>query len=412
MVSEVALPSNVFNPKELTIWSDLKADFLTEGSGLRVIDPKDSKYAIVRYDRKTPEVNGWLRSVVFDKETCKPVCVAPPKSVGFTNSFETCTVQEFVDGTMMNLFWMPDEEGPHVVTRSSIGAANKFYSDMSFVDMLMDALKAHNGDMNFLKPYAEAGAPQFISIVLQHPKNRVVSHVSEPRITVVHTGFVTTISGTVVISEDPAGWSENLQQFKPVEYDIHDLRLASPCAAGETDNMSYDDLVSYVDSFSLQPIHHVTLWQGIVLKNGLGLRCGVRNKTYSQVRSLRGNESDTAMRFCRLRLSRVTKRYLQYYPEDEKVFYELEGKLRQVTRHLLDLYARTFKFKKEEFHTLSWPYKHHVSVIHNEFKEKLKPVGKSVDIEFMIDYVNSLSVEDMSNLFKKPAAPKPKVVSL
>jgi len=62
----------------------------------------------------------------------------------------------------------------------------------------------------------------------------------------------------------------------------------------------------------------------------------------------------------------------------------------------------TFKFKKTEFHTLPWPYKHHVSVLHNQFKEKLKPNRKTIDITYVIEYINSLPVEDMGNLFKEP----------
>jgi len=386
VLGSISLGNEVFNPKKLSVWSDLKADFLSEG--LRVIDPKDSPYAIVRYERKTEEVNRWMRSVVYNKETCKPVCVAPPKSTTFNGSLEDYTVQEFVDGTMINLFWLGDDEGePQVVTRSRLGADNKFYSELSFVDMLLEAV---NGDLNYLKPYPEdTKCQQFVSVVLQHPQNRVVTHVSKPRVTVVHIGVVT--DEGVSITENPDVWSGNIEAYKPTTYNVPKEHL-----------VNLEALASYVETFAKED---KTLWQGFVLKDGMGGRCRLRSKTYSQVRSLRGNESDTVVRFCRLRNGRLIKRYLQHYPEDEKTFYELEGKLRQVTRHILDLYVRTFKFKKEEFHTLPWPYKHHVSVIHNLFKEKLKPLRKTVDMDFMIEYILGLNVEDMSNLFKKPSVP-------
>lgn len=386
VLSSVTLSNELFNPKKLSVWADLKADFLSQG--LRVIDPKDSEYAIVRYERKTEEVNGWMRSVVYKKETCRPVCVAPPKSTTFTGSLEDYTVQEFVDGTMINLFWMPGDEQPQVVTRSRLGADNKFYSELSFLDMLKDTI---NGVLNNLKPYPDTytTSAQFVSIVLQHPQNRVVTLVSKPRVTVVHMGIVT--DDAVIIGEDPDVWSGNIEAYQPNVYNVPKEHL-----------VSLEALSSYVETMSKED---KTLWQGVVVKDGLGRRCRVRSKLYSQVRSLRGNESDGVMRFCRLRNGRLIKRYLQHYPEDEKAFYELEGKLRQVTRHILDLYVRTFKFKKEEFHTLPWPYKHHVSVIHNLFKEKLKPVRKTVDMDFMIEYILGLNVEDMSNLFKKPSVP-------
>ena len=389
VLSSVTLSNELFNPKKLTVWADLKADFLSQG--LRVIDPKDSEYAIVRYERKTEEVNGWMRSVVYKKETCRPVCVAPPKSTTFTGSLENYTVQEFVDGTMINLFWMPGDEQPQVVTRSRLGADNKFYSELSFLDMLKEAV---NGVLNNLKPYPDTytTSAQFVSVVLQHPQNRVVTLVSKPRVTVVHMGIVT--DDHVNITEDPNVWSGNIEAYQPTVYNVPKEHL-----------VSLEALASYVETFAKEDSQSNIIWQGVVVKDGLGRRCRLRSKTYSQVRSLRGNESDTVVRFCRLRNTRLIKRYLQHYPEDEKIFYELEGKLRKVTRHIFDLYMRTFKFKKEEFYTLPWPYKHHVSVIHNLFKEKLKPVRKTIDMDFMIEYILGLSVEDMSNLFKKPSAP-------
>ena len=192
----------------------------------------------------------------------------------------------------------------------------------------------------------------------------------------------------MTIDEDPANWSENLRSLAPGKLTIPAEKLAS-----------YDELVAYVD---LQSTTFGYMWQGYVLKNGTGARYRLRSKAYSQVRSLRGNESDALMRFSRLRSEKSIKRYLKYYPEDEKVFYELEGRLRNCTRRLLDFYVNTFKFKKTEFHTLPWPYKHHVSVLHNQFKEKLKPNRKTIDITYVIEYINSLPVEDIGNLFKEP----------
>lgn len=391
-------------------WETMKNNWLKE-DGMRIVDPKLGRFAIIRYDRsksktQNPSIpNNWLRSVVIDKKTCTPVCVAPckatelPRTDDWASSMKSVEVQHFVDGVMINLFWMPDEDKPYVSTRSRIGADNNFYSSMSFVEMLTDAVKFYsskktagfNGVLNDLKPVSTHPTPQFISIVLQHPKNRVVTTVKDPRITVVHVGFVEA-DKSVRVHVNPKDWNETLQKLAPGTVTLPD---------GTLDN--FKALSDYVEA---QGKEFGYMWQGLVLKGPDGIRYRIRNKEYSKVRSLRGNEADSIERFCRLRGERNIKKYLSYYPEDEAIFYELEGKLRSATRKILDYYSQTFKFKKTMFHTLPWPYKHHVSVLHNTFKEKLKPSGKTVELEVVVNYVNTLSVEDMANLFKTPKEPK------
>ncbi len=390
-------------PIESSNWDALKEVYLQMGS-VRVVDPKEGRFAVVRYDRSkdAPLANSWLRSVVIDKQTCLPVCLSPPKSTDFPkpdqdwSPVKNSTVQYFVDGTMVNLFWVPGEDQPHVVTRSRIGADNSFYGDRSFADMLKDAVKfladkgtpGFRGDLNDLKPWSAAETPVFVSVVLQHPENRVVTEVKDPRITVIHIGKQES-DGSCTVLENPKDWNDTLAALAPTSLTIPVESLAS-----------YEVLQQWVEAQSQEL---GAQWQGIVLKNN-GVRYRIRAKAYSKMRSLRGNEGTRVERFCRLRGTRAIRAYLQAYPDDEKVFYELEGKLRAATRKLLNLYVNTFKFKKQPYHELPWPYKHHVSVLHNKYKDELKPTKKTIDLNFVIEYVNTLNVVDMSNLFKETRA--------
>ena len=317
------------------------------------------------------------------------MCVAPTKSSVISEvqwPLSVHSVQDFVDGVMINIFWHGGSEA-QVVTRSRLGADNKFYSELSFLDMLKEAVP----DLETLKPFVDQPT-QFVSLVLQHPANRVVTEVKEARVNIVHAGFVLE-DGSVRIEEDAISWLSAVQKFGVSERTLSAESLAS--------------LEALTANVQEQASTLGYMWQGYCLKDGAGKRWRIRNKEYSQVKSLRGNESDAVSRFSRVRSSRCLKRYLKYYPEDETTFYKLEGGLRQATRKLLGLYVDTFKFKKQEFSTLVWPYKHHVSVLHNQFKEVLKPQKKTVDLAYVIEYINGLSVEDMANLFKEP---KPKRV--
>jgi hypothetical protein len=387
-------------------WEERKKAWIAKG--LRVVDPRDGAYAIVKADREK-KVEGlsskWIRSIVVEKATGKVMCVAPPKATELPrteegwSSLKKVMSQHFTDGVMMNLFWPIDSSKPQVVTRSRLGADNTFYSELSFVDMLQEALahysrasgKGFHGDLNDLKPAGKDDEVQFISIVLQHPKNRVVTEVSTPRVTVIHTGSVSK-EGDVSIYETPDIWPEHIKGLAPGSLSLDPSHLEN-----------FETFQKFVEDQAKDLGYQ---WQGVVLKDGSGNRYRLRNKAYASVRTLRGNESDGVERFCRVRKDRCIKKYLEYYPEDEKIFYELEGKLRNATRKMLDLYVDTFKFKKQEFHTLPWPFKHHVSVLHNKFKEELRPNRKTVDLEFVIQYVTALSVEDMANLYKEPAPPR------
>jgi hypothetical protein len=393
MAGSYVLDSKLFNTNS-SDWDTLKASFVARG--LRVIDPKGGEYAIVRYDRSlSPEGvkddQKLFRSVVYKKDSASVVCLSPSKSSVLSEAewpLKATTVQDFVDGVMINVFWHDGSEA-QVVTRSRLGADNKFYSELSFLEMLKEAVP----DLETLKPFAEQNT-QFVSLVLQHSSNRVVTEVKEPRVYVVHAGFVNA-DGSVRIEENSAAWLPPVQSLAVPSRTVSAESLAT-LEALTADVQEQASTLGY-------------MWQGYCLKDGDGKRWRIRNKEYSQVKSLRGNESDAVARFCRLRLTRSLKRYLKFYPEDEVTFYNLEGCLRQATRKLLGLYVDTFKFKKQEFNTLVWPYKHHVSVLHNQFKEVLKPQKKTVDLAYVIEYINGLSVEDMTNLYKEP---KPKRVQV
>ena len=88
-------------------WEDLRTWLQTEDGGkLRVIEPKHSPYALVRYVKGqidfTKEHVGWCRSVVVNKETRRVMSVAPPKASTITESTlsEATVAEEFVDGLL------------------------------------------------------------------------------------------------------------------------------------------------------------------------------------------------------------------------------------------------------------------------------------------------------------------------
>jgi hypothetical protein len=386
--------------KNFATWDALKA-WLTsaEGGQLRVIEPRDTPLALIRYNKdrsnmSLPHVR-WCRSVVVHKETRLPVCVSPPKSCQPTENFldEVTVAEEFVDGTMMNAFHFLDGENhiTSVATRSRIGAECRFLDEgKMFKTMFYEALEekkiATFGDI--LPPLEDERVGVFTSVVLQHPENRIVQKVTKPLIQIVHQGYVTS-DGTVYIIEDPedhvcAG------RLPDPDLEIQPFNLDSIRGAKSVE--------AWVDARGTE---RGVGFQGIVLKDGKGNRWRFRNHGYDLVRNLRGNETNHLERFARLRRNRNTEQYLAFYPEDREAFYQIEGRLRKNTKQLTQFYIDTFRARKTPYHQLPWPYKHHVSVLHNMFKDTLKAKGMKVGFETVIKYVNALSLEDLVNMAKE-----------
>lgn len=387
-------------------WADLKA-WLTsaEGGSLRVVEPKEGPYALVRYTKgqsnfDLPHVR-WCRSVVVDKESRRPVCVAPPKADELTDTSvnDAKVAEEFVDGTMINVF-QPAGGQAEVATRSRLGGRTRFYErGQTFGEMFEEAYKRMGAETleSLLAPFGESVA-RFTSTILQHPANRIVKSVGEPAVYIVHQGSVSA-DGTVRMVEDAGDFEFIMSDSADPEIQAYKLE---PLRAAKT----------IKDWVSQQSQERGFGWQGLVLKDGEGRRWRLRSDMYETVRRFRGNESTVEERFARLRKTRCLDQYLSFYPEDREMLYELEGRLRKNTRQLWHFYSDVFRARKTAYHELPWPYKHHVSQIHNLYKDVLRPQNKKVDLEQVIRYVNGLNGEDTANMSKvhklelRPAKPK------
>jgi hypothetical protein len=327
---------------------------------------------------------------VVDKESRLPVCVAPPKAANLTDlSVEQAIIaEEFVDGTMVNLFSVGDTGFVNLATRSRLGGKSKFYeTGPTFEDMFQDALKAHSIEtMSDILPASNEGvAAVFTSTVLQHPSNRIVKSIGPPTFQLVHQGRVFT-DGRVELVED----ATEMECAK--EGDFFEIQPYSLTAVKGAKSVE-----SWV---SQQALERGFGWQGLILKDGKGMRWRIRSLVYETVRRIRGNESSAEERFARLRADRLVDQYISFYPEDRPQLYELEGLLRKNTRQLAQFYTDVFRTRKTPYHELPWPYKHHVSVLHNLFKDVLRAKEKKIDLDEVVRYVNGLPVDDLANMAK------------
>lgn len=356
---------------------------------LRVIVPAAGRFGIVRYVKGqsdfTHAETGYARSIVFEKDTGRVVCVAPSKSASIVmnewkipqiNDWDNIVcAEEFMDGTMINLFQLAGDSTIHIATRSRIGGDTTFYAGgPSFEKMLRDACPQL--DTFFEGQHLDGFYSRFASILLQHPSNRIVVPIAKPAMYVVMAGMVSTDG---IIHVDNGAFAD----YRPPRVDI-----------------------SYIQSMGIhrwlqdRQMSFGIATQGVVLYRKDGTRLKYRTQLYNSVRELRGNESLAYERFARIRKANALRKYIHYYPEDKEVFYDLEGRLRTQTHTLYKMYADTFITRTLAFASCPWPFKHHVSVLHNIYKETLKGRGCKIGLDQVVSYVNSLSVEDTANLLK------------
>jgi len=218
------------------------------------------------------------------------VCLPPIKSIEVDNFISTLgdeglssiSIEEFVDGTMINLFYYGDSW--HISTRSNIGANCRWYSKKHFSELFTES---NSLDFETLDKYTT------YSFVLKHPENRIVTAYSEPSVTMV---AARKIIDKKVIDCDIYQLNEKLNVGVPIKYDFETV----------------EDIVKYVESQDFQ-------FQGIVLKRGL-LRTKIINPNYDYAKNLRGNSQNTKFLYFDLRQKQIVQEYLRFFPEYREMF--------------------------------------------------------------------------------------------
>jgi hypothetical protein len=252
-----------------------------------------------------------------------------------------------------------------LATRSKLDATGTFYSPRSFQSLLMDTGMTPTSLQALL---TERGA-LFVSLLLQHPEHRIVSHITEPRAIIIHTGSVNP-SGSVTMEEQVPTLT------KPVDMPL-DLWARSIAEAKGWQH------------------------QGIVVKDGKGSRYRLRSSAYTMVRTLRGDSPRLEARFLKLRQQQLMETYGFYYPEEKDTMGQLELLVRQLTQQLYNFYVCTHIKHSIKFADLPPYWKTHVYALHSYYLGSLKERRFFIRKQEVIQYMNNLPIPRMLHLFKQ-----------
>lgn len=343
--------------------------------------------AIVRYVKGQSDLENplkpwvpWMRSVVWNTQTNRPICVAPRKAMQGDSPSGQVEVQEFVEGVMVNGFV---SESPHMnwATRSSLGAKTGFYSTKSFAEMAEEAQRVRHYERGDLAGTLRVKDWSFASFVLQHPEHRVVQKIDTPALYLVHVGRVSP-DGTVLISDTAEDWPEPLREWAVKKYE--------PLHQGETPLHRLESVSQNAD----------TQWQGLVFRGSNGERWRIRSLSYKILRELRGKESRIEDRFCRLRQQNMVRLYTTNWPEETQKFFELEKRFRALTVKIYTEYCAVHKEKSKVFLDVAIPLRTPVYNLHGIYLNNLRPNGATLKMANVIQYMNYLPIESQSLLLR------------
>lgn len=374
-------------------------DFLAsqDGGNFRVCGKPEDPFRIVRYDKKSTDMKSplakWMRSTVWDTTNNVPVCISPPKAEDAEQPpcGDELLIQDFLDGTMVNMFWYQNENDEWVsryATRSQLDAGGNFYSQRSFKELFEDAKAAHgitNSDLEMaIRAVVEVtnASSYFGSFLLQHPEHRVVSRVQTPTIFAIQVGCVLE-DGTVKLVDVNTAHSQMRHVLRAVkQYPMTGFKT-------EADYNSFVTNLMETKSW---------FWQGLTFKDKNGRRWRLRNKNYLTLRALRGSEAQPLDRWLRLRRDGNVLEYLKHYSEERQVFWDFEQRFRQMTSDVFTAYCSVHKAHSSKL----VDHPKHISPcvfrLHAYYLEHLKPKNETVRMKDAIEVINGMTLLEQRQL--------------
>ena len=329
---------------------------------IKKIQYNDTQYGVIKYDKnkltdENVNTTGMFRSVVYKNN--RILVVSPQKSISY-NSFinqhnlEHCVIEEYVEGTMINVFYDTDNEYWEIATRSTVGGKVNYFissfTNINFREMFLEACNTANLEFDILDKTL------CYSFVLQHPKNRIVVPFKETRIYLaacyrINMNF--TVDVIDVGSIKDALMSTNIHYPKRYENinEVYNLTDLMPTCFGDYTFVGF-------------MIHHYAS----------GTRCKIRNEgTYEYVRKLRGNQPKEQFRYLELCHDGRLDEYLTFYPEDSESFNKYRNHVNQFIDTLYQYYVDCFIYKKDQLKNYPYQYKSHMYYLQQLYLNTIKP---------------------------------------
>lgn len=357
-------------------------NYLSFGPQIQIRSNNDT-YSIIKYNKPYLTSNniftlGLYRSVIINKETGVVVCVSPSKSVSpewFTNTYvpNSVVAEEFVEGTMINVFWDGVNQTWKINTKSTVGAQCCYYVSQTFEEMFIDACNFCNLQLDNLDKQL------CYSFVLQHPNNRIVVKVPHPQIYLISVYKIYSNTNIEYI-ELP----DNNYDFRQLNMGFSNSSVQIPTRYTFT---TYNELVERFATNIKTPYNVL----GIILRHG-NIHCKIRNPTYLLVQMLRGTSPRIDYHYVWLRKNNKLADFFIYFPEYKNEMLLLRNSLHAFTGQLFTNYVNCYIYKQNKIEYFNEVYQRHMKQLHKIYLYSLLPARKSITKQIVIEYVNTLDI--------------------
>mgnify|MGYP000844843402 CR=1 FL=1 len=395
------LISNLNNPNEDNSSNDEK-NMPIKLKNIKVMrcknnDPDPTKetlydtYKLVNYSHHLTQsmtgTVGVLKSLLFTDDN-RLISFSPPKShsyEGFADMFVDITklqVEEFIDGTMVSLFWDDRLNDWEIMTRKKVGANNFYYTytpndkQPTFRSMFYDAVSASKLNIDTLdKKYV-------YSFVLRHTNNRIITKVNSCELYLIEVysiendilqeelSYAVTIVSRNDVMEMPAFKESSVKTPKQLAF------------------TNYNEMISSVDDYNKDP----SIPKGYIIRDvTTGSRTKIQCKTYTDIMdNLKCNYSDTRYMYLNLRSKKLVSKYLEFFPEHTSLFNYYHNLLCDYTHFLFAMYIECYMKKTKPLNTYPSHVKTHMFSLHKIYNERNKE--KSISMKDVMTYVNNMDV--------------------
>lgn len=335
----------------------------------KIWSTNDKYFMFIKYIKEYLNIQninslGLFRSVILYDEKIK--VFSPPKSVNiniFASTFSPseCIAEEFIEGTMINLFFDVSKNDWEISTKNSIGGRVKFFQEQeNFRTLFEDICKEKH--INFTNLPKE----NCYSFVIQHPNNRFVIPVVEKKLYLISV--------------------YNINEYYIKELNKNDfIHLINGINIPQNYNFqNYEELFNNYASMNTP----YTI-MGISIKHNSGIRSKMRNPNYENLKILRGNTPKLQYQYLSLRKDQNVKNFLTYFPENKSKFTSYRNQIHNFTKNLHNYYIKCFIKKEISLKECPFELKTHIYSLHKKYldnREKNFIITKNV----VIEYINQL----------------------
>lgn len=305
-----------------------------------------------------------------------------PKSTILVETDTIAYIQSLYDGVMFRIYYHSGSW--HCSTNGMVYPARGWHGDRSFIDLFTEVTSGFDTN-EVLNPSL------CYYVVIVHPDHHnVVKHHESAMYLTQAISIEDHIELTCDELREEAARINDESKREWFKFDGHQLKVPSGTAVEGIGGLSFDSITKGPMTGSIG--------FSVVLKDGNRYR--YESAKFRLARALRGNVADVRRNFCSMKkFSPVaTSIYLDLFPEDKRMFTDMQKKLDSLVELFFVQYGKRFKCKEYVVH-----HSRHVKSISqlHEIYNARRSAGQNNDTARItrVDVLNFLLSKDSAELF-------------